>query len=104
MLSRMSFKEQWNEYRKRRNWLPFAVLGFLIVLPLADYLGYRVLQSEAVFASLAIGWMGFFGVSAIRLMYWHCPRCGACFGATWWYRNPLARRCVHCKLPKFSDC
>jgi hypothetical protein len=57
----MSFKEQWNEYRKRRNLLLFAVLGFLLVLPLADYLGHRVLQSEAVFASLAIGWGdGFF--------------------------------------------
>jgi len=45
MLSRMSFKEQWKEYRNRRNWLLCAGLGFLVVLPLADYLGHGVLQS-----------------------------------------------------------
>jgi hypothetical protein len=103
MLLRMTFKEQWSEYRRRRNWLLFAVLGFFIVLPLADYLGHRVLQSEAVYASLAIGWMAVVGVCCCRLMFWHCPRCGAWFGANWWNRNPLARRCVHCKLPKYSE-
>src|SRR5437016_5834880 len=31
------------------------------------------------------------------------PRCHrACFH-TWWYHNPLARRCVHCRLPKWSE-
>lgn len=50
--SRMAFKEQWKEYPRHRNWLLVAVLGFLVVLPLADYMGHRVLDSEAVFASL----------------------------------------------------
>ena len=49
--------------------LLLALLGFLVVLPLADYLGHRVLQSEAVFAFLAIGWMAFFGVPILFLRY-----------------------------------
>jgi len=79
MLSHMSFKEQWKEYRNRRNWLLCAGLGFLVVLPLVDYLGHGVLQSEAVFASLAFVWMVVFVVSAIRLTCCTVP--GAALGS-----------------------
>jgi len=31
-----------------------------------------------------------------------CPRCGKPFHVTFWYHNAFARRCVHCRLPKWA--
>jgi len=31
-----------------------------------------------------------------------CPRCGKPFHSTFWYYNRFARRCVHCRLPKWA--
>ena len=33
---------------------------------------------------------------------WPCPRCGKPFYKTFWAYNPFARRCLHCKLPKWA--
>jgi hypothetical protein len=36
------------------------------------------------------------------LALFRCPRCGKRFFTTLWYRNPFARKCVHCGLGKYS--
>ena len=33
---------------------------------------------------------------------WPCPRCGKPFHSTFWFRNAFAKRCVHCRLPKWA--
>jgi hypothetical protein len=51
----------------------------------------------------ALCWMGWFMVLGIQLNCFACPRCGKWFTGTWWYNlGFVARRCVHCKLPKYQ--
>jgi hypothetical protein len=41
-------------------------------------------------------------VASQRPVRWPCPRCGKAFHAGSWGSNGFARRCLHCKLPKWS--
>jgi hypothetical protein len=80
---------------------PGVLTIFLVVgLPLsaltgikADYFGYAV----------AICWIAASVVAGVRAAWFPCPRCGKPFFASWWYRNPFARKCVHCGLPKWAN-
>lgn len=39
---------------------------------------------------------------AIRRMAWKCPRCGKPFHRSPLVHNPVARRCLNCRLPKWA--
>ncbi len=41
-------------------------------------------------------------VAGIGLDRWRCPRCGRPFFYRYGWRDPLARRCLHCGLRKWS--
>ena len=43
-----------------------------------------------------------FIVASLRLTLFRCPRCHEWFFTTLMSHNPFARRCVHCKLPKWQ--
>lgn len=83
------------------SYIPGVFTIFLVVgLPLsaltrikADYFGYAV----------ATCWIAAYGVAGVRAAWFPCPRCGKPFFARWWYRNPFARQCVHCGLPKWAN-
>ncbi len=95
------YASEWEEYRKRRNAFLLILLTyipgvFVIGTPLA-----RILGSEAPMYVIAILWMIAFALAGWRLTYWKCPRCEKWFFATWWFCNQLARKCVHCGLPKW---
>jgi hypothetical protein len=96
------FEQQWNEYRKRRNQFLFAFLGYVPINGALDFLSITVFHTDKPAFVLGFAWMAFVAVTGIRLNCWPCPRCGEWFAATWWYRNPFAQRCVHCKLEKYS--
>src|SRR5262252_8677343 len=52
---------------------------------------------------VALTWMGAFVVTGIRLPFWPCPRCGERFSTKGVYNKSfLARKCVHCGLPKYA--
>jgi len=97
------FEPQWIEYRRRRKLFAFVFIGYMPVVSAAAFIEGRIFHTQIFAFTLAFGWMAFFLMSGIRLNTWPCPRCGEWFFATWWYNNPFARRCVHCKLPKYSD-
>jgi ketosteroid isomerase-like protein len=59
----------------------------------ADYFGFVI----------GACWMAAFVVTGWRAALFPCPRCHKWFFATWWYRNPFARKCVHCGLPKWAN-
>ena len=65
--------------------------------------GYVLPFREMVFAILGPTWMVGFLIVAIRLSLFRCPRCRHPFFRVWWFNNPLARKCMHCRLPKWSD-
>jgi hypothetical protein len=102
------YSAAWRDYRRRRfislalalSYLPGAMAIFLAVgLPLTaltgihpDYFGFAI----------GVSWMIALVIAGIRLQTFSCPRCRKWFFATWWYRNPFARKCVHCGLPKWA--
>ena len=99
-----NYKGQWNRYRGLRNlylsmWVAFvpASLGFTVLV-------FRVFQTFVPAFFFAGLWMLFLIVIGLRLSSWRCPRCAQCFSGTWWYNKGfLARKCVHCGLPKYAD-
>jgi hypothetical protein len=100
--NKMAYEAEWRDYRKRRRlfwivWLTYIPGVIAIALPL-QYL----FASETPIYFVALGWMAAFFLSGWRLGSWPCPRCGKWFFAKWWYGNLFARRCVHCKLPKWE--
>ena len=101
--SNPDYASAWQHYRKLSRlrliafagWLPFgvAVAGLAHLLDL----------SEHVFPFLLLPWFGFIVVALFRAGSFQCPRCHDAFFYTWYFSNPLARRCVHCNLPKWAD-
>lgn len=97
-----SYEEQWKDYRRRRRWFWIAFLGYLPGVPLIGMpLGYLFSSEKAVMV-VAIAWMAAIAITSYRAGAWRCPRCGETYFAKPWISNPLARRCLHCKLPKYS--
>jgi len=98
----MNYEAKWNEYRRRRR-LFFAIFlsyvpgVWLVAIPVMYWFG-----SETPVYFIAGAWMIAFAVAGSRVSMFPCPRCGKWFFATWYFHNPLARRCVHCGLPKWA--
>lgn len=100
------YEEDWTEYRRIRN-LTFSIwlLGLPVIFGLS-WLCSLIFPKIAlfVFAPLGISWFAICAYNGFRLQLFRCPRCGEWFSATWWYNlSILARKCVHCGLPKFSN-
>ena len=97
------YSDNWRRYRRVRNLYFLLLIGYVPVC-----LGFEALVSAAlktstpgfVFAGL---WMVTILIVGVRLSSWRCPRCEKCFAGTWWCNKGfLARKCVHCGLPKFA--
>ena len=93
----------WANYRRRRLVAFLLFVGYLpAVLAIAIPLK-RVTGSDEWMAAVAFCWMAAWGFSIIRLGSFRCPRCGKGFHVSGMFGNPLARNCLHCRLPKWAD-
>ena len=93
----------WQNYRQRRLWF-FAI--FLGYIPGVLALGFPLtwlFGSDIPFYIVGGAWMLAFVISSIYMSSFPCPSCHRAFFFTWWHHNPLARRCVHCGFPKWSE-
>ena len=95
------FEEDWKEYKRARN---MFFLIFVLYLPVCFGIGFASTKLFHTFTPgfvAAFLWMAMLLVSGMRVHLWRCPNCGEWFSGTWWYNlGFLARRCVHCGLPK----
>ena len=101
----------WARYRRASR--AFWIL-FVLFLPALALVGRAVRSStpggRAVIFGTAIAWMIAFTVAGYYTGNFSCPRCGQPFfrrfdDRPWrqsWIRNPFARKCLHCGLPKRS--
>jgi endogenous inhibitor of DNA gyrase (YacG/DUF329 family) len=98
----------WRDFRRRRmifcavflGYMPGVLALFFVVgLPLASL---TEVKSDYFFYAIALCWMAALLVTSIRAAHFPCPGCGKRFFATWWSRNPFARKCLHCDLPKWA--
>ncbi len=98
------YEEDWRQYKRIRNTF---FLVFVTYVPVCFALAVISVKLLGTFtpALVAAGiWMILFLFTGVRLNTWRCPRCGKWFSATWWYNlGFLARRCVHCGLPKYGN-
>src|SRR2546428_14131174 len=97
------FAFAWQDYRRRRRWFFGIWLGGFLVVALVARLLSKLSLGDLDFAVLGPAWMTAFVVVAIRLQFFRCPRCHRKFFGALLYSNPLAKKCVHCGLPKWSE-
>ena len=97
------YEEDWKEYKRIRNQWFFVFLGYVPVCGIVAFLSIKLFKTFTPAFVTAFVWMALFVYTGIRVNVWRCPRCGKWFSATWWYNlGFLARRCVHCGLPKYG--
>jgi hypothetical protein len=102
------YLERRRELRSLGAWfLGMVVAGALCVLGGRLFPESHVLVT-VVFGTYFVAWLimgGKWFVFVWTISSWDCPRCGGRFFNTGWGRNPLARRCMNCKLrrPKASE-
>lgn len=101
----IDYTENWRSYKKARNLWLFVFLGYLPGVYALTSLFSRVFHQEmdTLMAPIALVWMAAFGFVSWNLGHWPCPRCGKSFFESRMFRNPLARECSHCKLPKYAN-
>lgn len=99
-----AYTEGWNEYRRYRRDLLLVFAGWIPFGACVAELSNSLLHSYTPAFIAAFGYMLLFVSIGIRYQLFRCPRCGEWFAGTWLYSlSFLARRCVHCGLPKFSE-
>jgi hypothetical protein len=100
----ISYEEDWREYKRIRN--TFLIL-LVTYVPVCFGVGAISMKLRNTFTPgfVAAGiWMVLLVFNGVRLNIWRCPNCGRWFSGTWWYNlGFLARRCVHCGLPKYKN-
>lgn len=91
----------WRGYRRRDRWVRVTLLGFPLGGVLLGMLLNRLFNAELLPWSV-LGWAGLVVVTTHRARALPCPRCGASFYSSRLSYNMLARRCMHCGLPKWA--
>jgi hypothetical protein len=99
----MDYGKQWREYRNRRNIFLTIWLAGAPVTAASAILAGTVFPGEVPVYVIAGLWILAFVIAGQRVILWKCPRCGKWFAATYMYNMVfLARKCVHCGLPKWA--
>jgi hypothetical protein len=113
VLARMNtqpdYAAAWRYFRRRRIIFCAVFLGYMpgvlaiyfaVGLPLS---ALTEIKPDYFGLAIASCWMAAFAVTVWRVAGFSYPRCHKWFFATWWYHNPLGRKCVHCGLPKWAN-
>ena len=98
----MTYEKDWEHYRRRRNlfWIVWAT--YLPGVALIGLALKSVLGSDIPIYVVAGAWMIAFLICGNRMAAWKCPRCQRSFFMRFWAYNPLAAKCSHCGLPKWT--
>jgi uncharacterized membrane protein YfcA len=95
------YRAKWEEYRHTRRanllLLVAGVPGAMATSWLSAALG-----SDALGPLFAAVWLIAWAFTAFRLATWRCPRCAKHYFQDGFTSNVFARRCLHCRLAKWS--
>jgi hypothetical protein len=94
--------DPWNDLRRRQRLVMVAMIGFLPVsLLVGGGIGWLP-QWRWALPVAAVGWLALFALASARMRSFPCPLCGKPFFHTFFVHNDFARRCVHCRWPKWA--
>ena len=98
------YAEAWKTYRRYRRAFWLVWICYVPVIGLIAAVSQWLFHSFVPAMVAASGWMLLFLVVGVRYQTFRCPRCGEPFSGKWWYNMSfMARKCVRCGLPKFSE-
>lgn len=98
----MPYRKRWNDLRQRQWICMVAMLGLLPAYTLFRRISEALIGSDALGRAMGATWSVCVLAALAWLATWSCPRCERPFFSTFWLANPFARRCMHCKLPKWE--
>ena len=97
------YEQNWREYKRLRNTFLLVFLSCMPVFWLVAVFSRKFFHTTTPASVVAVVWLALFIFCGVRFELWRCPRCGEWFSGAWWYNKSfLARRCVHCGLPKYQ--
>ena len=106
-----AYVEQWQDYRRRKTLLLFAVVG-LVPAGVAFILVTLLLFADKPHTDtpaeiFGFCWMAFYASASMRFWNFRCPRCGKNFFIRRRFAffsdfRMFAQKCVNCDLPKYS--
>ncbi len=88
----------WDDYKYRRRWCLGISLGGLAFIGVVLIFSPFETVREYDFGILGPIWFVASIITAYRVSWFRCPRCGQRFFEALWYHNGFARRCLHCGL------
>jgi hypothetical protein len=98
------YEQEWRDYRQIRNTFLVLFVSYVPVCFTFGFVSVRLFNTVMPAFVVAALWMVLLAFNGVRLNAWRCPNCGEWFSGTWWYNwGFLARRCVHCGLPKYAN-
>ena len=104
------YLREWQDYRRRRNLLLFASIGYVPACGVFGVFTMLLFHSDRPIVPFAICWMAFGVFANMRFNGFRCPRCGNMFFFQDEQRlvfkirrgNQFASKCLHCGLPKYA--
>ena len=99
------YTEDWRRYKKARNTLWLVFLSYLPGVPLVAWGVSKVVRRESseLWVPVALVWMAALVLATLRVYRWRCPKCEKSFSGPYFgNKGFLARKCVHCGLPKYA--
>ncbi|MBI1741049.1 MAG: hypothetical protein HYR57_09260 [Candidatus Koribacter versatilis] len=100
----VGYEEAWKDYKRIRNQWFLVFVGYVPIVGIVAFVSIKLFNTFTPAFVTAFLWMALFVYTGARVQLWRCPRCGKWFSAKWWYNKGfLARRCVHCGLPKYQE-
>src|SRR5436189_886326 len=92
------YVQTWRSYRRR--WVVYGVAFLCSGIYLSIIKPYTNRDNWVLFGLPCL-------LVLMPILLWvkgiYCPRCNKPFFHAWWNGNGLARRCVHCRLPKYAE-
>jgi hypothetical protein len=98
------YESEWARYRTLRNRSIWMWLAYIPVVGAFALLAGFIYEPAMPWAAMvsAFAWMLLWIYACMQFGQFACPRCKKAFAATSWFHLGIAKRCVHCSLPKYA--